>query len=437
MQNVVICGVGRVGLVTAACLSALGNRVACYDTDRQRLQTLQGGRTPFYEPKLGQLLVENRERGLLRYCADISDALFGCEIVFIAVPTPIGAAGEADLTCVRAAVREIARSASSPLVVVNKSTVPVETADLVGRLLNVRSGGGWSVASNPEFLREGSAVDDFLHPDRVVIGTADVRARVALETLYAPLNAPIICVDVRTAEMIKYAANSFLATKISFVNELANICEAVDADIDGVLAGIAADSRIGGAFLQPGLGFGGSCLPKDLSALAYSGRAHGIEPTLLESVLHVNRQRICRAVFAIEAEIGDVDGQAIALLGAAFKGGTDDVRESPAIALARVLLGKGALLRVSDPIAWQNVAAQLPGIACGPNAQEACTGAAAVIVATDWPEYANLDWGPIAARMHGRCVLDLRNVADGAAVAAAGLEYRGVGRRLAARMRVA
>ncbi len=303
--------------------------------------------------------------------------------------------------------------------------------------VNDRTGGGWSVASNPEFLREGTAVNDFLHPDRVVIGTSDVRARKALETLYAPLNAPIICVDVRTAEMIKYAANSFLATKISFANELANICEAVDADIDGVLAGIAADSRIGPSNLQPGLGFGGSCLPKDLSALAYLGRARGIEPTLLESVLHVNRQRVCRAIFALEAEIGDVDAQAIALLGGAFKGGTDDVRESPAIALARALRGKGALLRVSDPIAWENVAHELPGIFCGPNAQEACTGAAAVIVATDWPEYARLDWRSIAARMHGRCVLDLRNVVDSAAVRAAGLEYRGVGRAPKARTQVA
>jgi UDPglucose 6-dehydrogenase len=423
MQRVAVFGAGHVGLVTAACLASLGNDVQCYDTDRCRINDLQDGRLPFYEPGLEQLVRSGLHAKTLRFTPSCGEALDGRTIAFVAVGTPVGAAGEADLTYVRAAARDIARNARRPLIVVGKSTVPVETADLVARLLERHGTVRFSVASNPEFLREGTAVRDFLHPDRIVIGTCDDLARTALEELYAPLHAPLMFVDARTAEAIKYAANSFLATKISFANELANICAAVGADCTRVLEGIAADPRIGAHFLTPGLGFGGSCLPKDLSALAYLARTHGIEPLILQAVAAVNRGQICRAMTLLESLCGDLDGTRIALLGAAFKGGTDDVRESPAIALGRVLLAKGSRLVVSDPLALDNAGRELPGAELVAQAQDACENADAIVVAADWPEYRSLDWSLIAQRMPGRFVLDARRTVDAEAVRKAGLTF--------------
>jgi UDPglucose 6-dehydrogenase len=437
MKDVAVCGTGHVGLVTAACLASLGNDVRCYDKDGVKIAALQRGQSLFFEPQLDDVVAHGVASGRLQFFQSASEALTGCSIVFIAVGTPVGAAGEADLTCVRDAVREIARWAPEGTVVVNKSTVPVETADLVARLFSKLGRTGFSVASNPEFLREGSAVDDFMHPDRIVIGTSDERARRELQALYALLDAPVFCVDVRTAEMIKYAANSFLATKISFVNELANLCDAVGADIDDVVRGIAADPRIGAAFLTPGLGFGGSCLPKDVSALSYVARAHGIEALLLDAVLSVNRRQVCRAVFTLEAELGDLDGRSVALLGAAFKGGTDDVRESPAVSLAKLLAGKGARVTVSDPAALENASRELPAVARNASPVAACEGADAVVVATDWPAFRTLEWSAVAARMRGTFVLDCRNALDPQSVRAAGLDYRGLGRPHGVRERVA
>jgi UDPglucose 6-dehydrogenase len=404
-------------------LAHIGNDVTCYDADASRIEQLQRGGVPFFEPQLSEIVQSARSCGRLRFYASPSDALDDRDLVFIAVGTPVGTAGEADLTQVRDAARTIARCATRSLVVANKSTVPVETADFVSRLLDREGRVDFAVASNPEFLREGSAIHDFLHPDRIVIGTSDERARAVLSEVYATLDAPTVVVDVRTAEMIKYAANAFLAAKVSFANELANLCVAVGADYGGVLRGVALDPRIGGAFLNPGLGFGGSCLPKDVSALAYVARAHGLEPLLLDAVLNVNRQQICRAVFTLEAACGDLDGCRVAILGVAFKSGTDDVRESPALALARVLIAKGACVVLSDPMALGNAKHDVPAAACVLQPYDACAGASAVVVAADWPQYRELDWLRLAKTMRGNVVLDARHALDPRTVRAANLDY--------------
>lgn len=431
MYGIAIFGCGYVGLVSAACLARLGHTVSCYDTDFTKIHELQRGNVPFYEPGLAQLVAEQTAAGRLRFTANAQDALHNARVAFIAVGTPTGPTGEADLTYVRQAAREIATHASGNIIVVNKSTVPVETADLVERI--VRANGDpscrFSVASNPEFLREGNAVGDFLHPDRVVVGSSDPEAIAVLQEIYAPLGAPVHVVDVHTAEMIKYAANAFLATKISFINEIANLCAAVDADIDDVVTGIGADARIGRSYLEPGLGFGGSCLPKDVAALATVARQHAIEPTMLEATLNVNRRQVANAIRLIEDAIGDVCDRSIAVAGLAFKGGTDDVRESPALLLVEALLTRGAGVSVHDAFAQRRARARLRERVCYcATPYDACAGADALVVASDDRTYPQLDWERVARALAGRHVIDLRNRLDPKAVRAAGLQYRGVGR---------
>ncbi len=430
MHTVAVCGTGYVGLVTAACLARLGNNVVAYDTDLTKIAMLNAGELPFHEPTLDALVHRSVEEGTLRFVPSAADALAGREIVFIAVGTPVGPLGDADLTYVRQAAKEIATYASCDLLVVNKSTVPVETVDLVARLLE-RYGTGrrFMVASNPEFLREGSAVDDFMHPDRIVIGTDDSQAAAILKSVYAPIDAPVLVVKPHTAEMIKYAANAFLATKLSFVNELSNICEAVGADVDDVLAGIAYDRRIGKQYMQPGIGFGGSCLPKDVSALAHVARAHAIEPAMLDAVLDVNRRQIARAVTTIQARIGELDGSRGALLGLSFKPDTDDVRESPAIALARALATRGAALRVHDPAATASARRVLrDAVEYAATPYDAADGAQYVIVATPWNEYRSLDWRRVYESMNGANLFDMRNALDAGRLRGVGFSYYGVAR---------
>lgn len=432
MQNVAVFGCGYVGLVTAACLAHLQHRVCCYDTDATKIRLLQHGTVPFYEPGLQPLVVAGHAEERLSFTQNAQRALERADIAFIAVGTPTGPTGEADLTYVRQAAREIAACASGSVIVVNKSTVPVETADLVERLVNARRTPGtqFSVASNPEFLREGSAVTDFLHPDRVVIGSQDERAIRVLREMYAPLGAPIHVVDVHTAEMIKYAANAFLATKVSFVNEIANVCRAVDADVDGVVEGIGSDARIGRAYLQPGLGFGGSCLPKDVAALAHVARKHAIEPTMLEAALSVNRRQITHAVRLIEASLGDLVDAPVAVAGLAFKGGTDDIRESPAIVLTQALLTAGCSVAVHDAFAIPRVRRMLGDrVRYTSSVYELCSGARALVVANDDRAYTKIDWRRVAQQLKEPHVIDLRNRLNPAAVRRAGLHYSGVGRR--------
>ena len=432
MYNVAVFGCGYVGLVTAACLSYLRNSVRCYDTDATKIRALQQGEVPFHEPGLPSLLRAQQVEERLSFTHSAARALESADIVFIAVGTPTGPTGEADLTYVRQAAREIAACASGSLVIVNKSTVPVETADLVERILSSNAAPAlhFSVASNPEFLREGTAITDFLHPDRIVIGSQEERAIVMLRRLYEPLGAPVLVVDVHTAEMIKYAANAFLATKISFINEIANLCRAVQADIDGVVAGIGADARIGRTYLEPGLGFGGSCLPKDVAALAHVARRHAIEPTMLEATLGVNRRQVGAAVHLIEEAVGDLCDAPLAIAGLAFKGGTDDIRESPSLLLVEALLTAGCAIAVHDAYALGRVRAVLrERVRYCTSVYEACAGARALVIANDDRMYAKLDWARVARQLQSRTVIDLRNRVDPAALHRAGLNYAGVGRR--------
>ncbi len=431
MFGIAIFGCGYVGLVTGACLAKLGHDVTAYDTDTTKIRTLQYGEAPFHEPGLQQLIAQQCAEGRLHFTNDPFRALANARIAFIAVGTPTGPTGEADLTYVRQAAREIATCACGPTIVVNKSTVPVETADMVERIIkaNVDPMQRFSVASNPEFLREGSAIGDFMHPDRIVVGSSDEEAAAVLRELYAPLGAPIHVVDVHTAEMIKYAANAYLATKISFINEIANLCAAVDADIDGVVAGIGADARIGRSYLEPGLGFGGSCLPKDVSALADVARAHAIEPTMLEATLNVNRRQVAHALRLIEDCVGDLCDQPLAVAGLAFKGGTDDVRESPAVVLVESLVTRGADVCVHDTYAEKRARTLLRDrVRYAPSVYEACMTAKALVIASDDRAYAQLDWKRVANLLASANVIDLRNRVDGAAVRRAGLNYIGVGR---------
>jgi UDPglucose 6-dehydrogenase len=430
MSVVAVFGCGYVGLVTGVCLSKIGHAVRCYDTDLTKIRLLQQNKPPFYEPGLQPLLERLHKRGSLQFTSNVRTALEGAGVVFIAVGTPSGPTGEADLTYVRQAAHEIAANATGNLIVVNKSTVPVETADLVERIIaRERRSAEITVASNPEFLREGSAVGDFMHPDRIVIGCSNAGAARALSELYAPLGAPVQIVDVRTAEMIKYAANAFLAMKISFINEIANLCSAVNADIDGVVAGIGSDERIGRSYLKPGLGFGGSCLPKDVAALATLARAKAVEPTMLEAALNVNRRQVGNAVKCIEGAIGDVIDKPIAVAGLAFKGGTDDLRESPSMVLIEALLTRGAKIRVYDTRAMQAAKRVLrERVRYARSLYDAGAGASAFVIANDDPAFSSIDWGRIAQRMPDGAVVDLRNRADARKVRESGLYYCGVGR---------
>lgn len=431
MYGIAIFGCGYVGLVSGACLAHLGHNVTCYDSDFTKIHELRSGAVPFYEPGLSELMARETADGRLRFAATPAEALQNARVAFIAVGTPTGPTGEADLTYVRQAARDIAAHCNGSLIVVNKSTVPVETADLVERI--VRDNGDpacrFAVASNPEFLREGSAVGDFLHPDRIVIGSSDAEAIAILREIYEPLGAPIHVVDVHTAEMIKYAANAFLATKISFINEIANLCSSVDADIDGVIAGIGADARIGRTYLEPGLGFGGSCLPKDVAALAHVARRHAIEPTMLEATLNVNRRQVAEGIHIVEETLGDVCDQVLGVAGLAFKGGTDDLRESPSLLFVEALLTRGAAVRVHDAHALRKARGRLrERVHYARSPYEACIGARAIVIANDDRAYAKLDFRRVASALDGRHVIDLRNRLDPQAVRKAGLEYVGVGR---------
>lgn len=429
MYTIGVFGCGYVGLVTAACFSNLGYQVRAYDADLTKIRMLASGKVPFFEPGLEELVQREQQAGRLRFVDHPATAIAQADLAFIAVGTPTGPTGEADLTYVRQAARDIAAFADGPLIVVNKSTVPVETANMVERTVRSLSDNHrFCVASNPEFLREGSAIGDFLHPDRVVIGASDEQAITTLQRLYEPLGAPILVVDVRTAEMIKYTANAFLAMKISFINEIANLCGAVEANIDDVIAGIGSDARIGKAYLQPGLGFGGSCLPKDVAALASVARAHAIEPTMLEATLNVNRRQVVAALAVIEDVLGDLFEQPLALAGLSYKGGTDDVRESPAIVLTQALVTRGARVHVFDPVAEPRARTLLrDNVDFAEDLYEMCSRARALIIANDDRRFTTIDWDAVAST-GCRHIFDFRNRLDPALVAAAGLRYNGIGR---------
>jgi UDPglucose 6-dehydrogenase len=432
MKRICVIGTGYVGLVTGACFAELGNAVHCVDIDEQKVKSLRNGVVPFYEPGLNELVQRNSSQGRLAFTTSLAEGMADAQFVFIAVGTPPKHDGEADLRYVREAAEQIADNVHRDVIVINKSTVPVETGDLVDAIIRERCTKAFnvSVASNPEFLREGCAIGDFMHPDRVVIGVHDDSSAKQLCELYAPLDAEIIVTDVRTAEMVKYTANAFLATKISFTNEIANICQAVGADIKDVVRGAGADRRIGTAFMNAGLGFGGSCFPKDVQALQHIARNRGVEPRMLHATLAVNAGQVEVVVQGLESAFGSLQGKKVAVLGLAFKSDTDDIRESRSIALIQQLLRKGAVITAHDPVARDNAEKELGDrIAYAQSVYAAASGADAVIIATEWTEYKQLDLVELRAAMSGNVLFDARNLYDFEKAHDAGLRYFGIGRR--------
>ena len=430
MKDIAVVGVGYVGLVTGACFSDLGNRVVALDIDAGRIAGLKRGEMPIYEPGLQELVERNVRSGRLTFTTSYEQALRTADFVFIAVGTPSGVDGEADLQHVRAVAESIARTMDHPMVIINKSTVPVGTGDWVADILRATQPKPvpFAVVSCPEFLREGSAIQDFMNPARTVLGSLDAEAAEKVAQLHLPLRAPIMITDLRTAEMIKYASNAFLATKISFINEIANICEALGADVKEVASGMGYDPRIGRAFLEAGLGYGGSCFPKDVKALAYMAAEKGRHPQLLQAVMDINADSRRRILERAQELLGSLRGKTVGLLGLTFKPNTDDLREAPALEIAQSLLAEGASVRAYDPVGMPHAAAMVPGLHMTPDAYELAQGCDAVIVCTEWNEFKNLDLQRLHDRMRQPFVIDGRNIYDPEEMASYGFHYRGVGR---------
>lgn len=425
-----VIGAGYVGLTTAACLADLGNDVVVVDINREKIAQLKAHRIPFYEPGLKELVERNARAGRLAFTTAYEDAIPGAEYAIIAVSTPEGEGGEADLSFVESAANSIADCMDGPLVVVNKSTVPPLTGDMVSKVLRSRNGTHpAAVVSNPEFLREGSAIQDFMHPDRVVIGSHDADAARKVARLYAPLEAPILITpNIYTAEMVKYASNAFLAARISFINEIALICERVDADAKLVAEGMGLDKRIGPSFLEAGIGYGGSCFPKDVKALAALAERFDYHPELLHAVMDINRDQRMLVIDKLRDCLEELPGQVIGLLGLAFKPNTDDLREAPSLDIAKVLLAAGAHVRGYDPAAMERARAILPDVEYTADAYELAAGADALVVVTEWNEFRHLDLGRIKETMRTPVVVDGRNIYDPSLMRGLGFTYRGIGR---------
>ncbi|MBV9802130.1 MAG: UDP-glucose/GDP-mannose dehydrogenase family protein [Solirubrobacterales bacterium] len=423
-EPIAVIGTGYVGLVTAAGFAELGSEVWCVDIDAGKIAQLERGEIPIYEPGLAECVARNRER--LRFSTELAPALEHARLLFVAVGTPPTYSGDADLGAVHAVVDAMPRSDRHALVM--KSTVPVGTGAAIRRSFVERGKPDFAYVSCPEFLKEGSALEDFLHPDRVVVGDAGDWAGDAVIELYAPLDAPLVRTDIASAEMIKLAANAFLATKISFINEIANVCEETGADVLEVARGMGLDRRIGGHFLKPGIGFGGSCFPKDVSALKQLAGNSGYHFQLLTAVIEVNELQKRRVMGKLQKHLGSLVGKTVALLGLAFKANTDDMREASSLVLSARLQADGARVRAFDPIAESEARKLMGGVEFADDALGAVSGADAVVIVTEWPEFAELDWSEVAERMPGRLVIDGRNFVDPATVRAAGFVYEGIGR---------
>jgi UDPglucose 6-dehydrogenase len=426
--NIGVIGAGYVGLVTSACLAELGHTVTCVEIDRDRLARLERGEMPIHEPGLDRLVERNRQAGRLAFSRDHSAALKDVEFAFVSVNTPPSADGQADVSFVFAAVRSILDHAGADVTVVTKSTVPVGTGDAIADLAASAGRRDVNVVSNPEFLREGSAVDDFMAPDRIVVGAEHEDTAEAVTRLFANLDAPVVMTDRRSAELAKYAANAFLATRISFINEVATLCEAVGADVGEVARIVGSDRRIGPSFLQAGLGWGGSCFPNDVRALAATAADVGCRSSILPAVFDVNARQRERAVQQLLAMVDTIPDTTVAVLGLAFKPNTDDIREAPALEIIGQLLEAGIRVRAHDPIAMDNARRVLPNIEWCMDAYDAAKGSDAVLLATEWREYLDLDWRLMRDLMPGRVVLDGRNVLDGGALASLGFTYLSIGR---------
>jgi UDPglucose 6-dehydrogenase len=430
MKNITVIGVGYVGLVTGVCLADLGNRVVCLDIDEKKIENLKQSKLPIYEPGLEDLVERNIKAGRLLFTTSYEEALADAEFAFIAVGTPEGVDGEADLRYVRMAAKSIAEVMDHPMIIVNKATVPVGTGDWVADLIRQYRNGDieFSVVSNPEFLREGSAISDFLDPDRVVLGSLNRDAAERVAQLYLPLRTTIMITDLRTAEMIKYASNAFLATRISFINEIANICEALGADVKEVATGMGYDQRIGHGYLDAGVGYGGSCFPKDVKALTYMAEIKGRHPQLLRAVMDINDDQRRQVVRKLEQALDDLRGKTIGLLGLAFKPNTDDMREAPAAYIARLLKSAGAEVRGYDPVAMEVATRMLPELELADSAYDLAEDCDALVVVTDWNEFKNLDLARIRDLMTGDVIIDGRNIYEPEQMNALGFYYRGIGR---------
>ncbi|HOS79023.1 MAG TPA: UDP-glucose/GDP-mannose dehydrogenase family protein [Anaerolineae bacterium] len=431
MKNIAVIGVGYVGLVSGACFADLGNRVICLDINTERIANLKQNILPIYEPGLEELVERNVKAGRLSFTTSYAEAIQEAEFVFIAVGTPSDVDGQADLRYVRMATESIADVMDHPLIIVNKSTVPVGTGDWVAEIIRNRRPDApeFAVVSCPEFLREGSAISDFMNPDRTVLGSTNKDAAAKVAQLHLPLRSAIMITDLRTAEMIKYASNAFLATKISFINEIANICEALGADVKEVAAGMGLDKRIGRFFLDAGIGWGGSCFPKDVKALAYMAETEGRHPHLLHAVMDINadqRQAPVRKLREIFPE--DLKGKVVGLLGLAFKPNTDDMRDAPSIDIVHSLLRAGARVRAYDPVAMPGASALLPDVEMMPDPYTLAEGADALILVTEWNEFKHLDLARIKTVLCAPVFIDGRNIYDPQTMAALGFIYRGIGR---------
>jgi UDPglucose 6-dehydrogenase len=431
-MRIAMIGTGYVGLVSGACFADFGHKVCCVDKDSAKIDGINAGQMPIWEPGLEALVKSNVEHGRLTFTTDVTEAVKAAEAVFIAVGTPARRGdGHADLTFVFEAVRELAKVIRPGTVVVTKSTVPVGTGDKIEAILREEGVNEVSVASNPEFLREGAAIADFKHPDRIVVGAEDNHAQEVLREIYRPLflnRAPILITGRRTAELTKYAANAFLAVKISFINEIADLCEAVDADVQDVARGIGLDNRIGAKFLHAGPGYGGSCFPKDTLALLQTADAAGVDQRIVRTTVSVNDDRKAHMVERVGRALGSLSGKRVGVLGLAFKPNTDDMREAPSIPLIQGLIERGASVAAYDPVARHQAEQVLKGVEFAADAYAAAGGADALVIVTEWDEFRALDLEKLAESMRGKVLIDLRNVYDREEAERAGLAYQGVGR---------
>lgn len=432
-MHIAVIGTGYVGLVTGACFAEFGNMVTCVDKDSDKIESLEAGRVPIYEPGLGSLVAKNTREGRLRFTTDLADAVAKSLVVFAAVGTPASGDGSADMSQIEAVSHEIARSLNGYKVIVTKSTVPVGAAGYIKRIIeeNKATPSKFSVAANPEFLREGAAINDFLRPDRVVIGCQDEAAVEILKDLYRPLyliETPFVITSPESAEMIKYASNAFLATKISFINEIANLCDALGADVHDVVKGVGMDGRIGSKFLHPGPGFGGSCFPKDAKALVALARQAGLDARIVSTVLEVNEQQKASCLKRITRVLPQLKGKSVAVLGLSFKPDTDDMRDAPSIKVIEDLLEAGALVRAYDPAAMPVARGLFPSITYCEDEYEAARGSHALVVVTEWNQFRSLDFERLKAEMLEPNIVDLRNVYEPEAARAAGFKYVSVGR---------
>jgi len=430
MNNVCIIGSGHVGLVTGACLAELGNKVICVDNNAQEIEGLKEGKIPFYEPGLEELVHRNANNGRLSFTTSIEEGVKASEIIFISVGTPPKPDGTLDMTLFEAVSQEISQTIDNYKVVIEKSTVPVKTGEWISKKLELNSNRGvdFDVVSNPEFLREGSALNDFMNPDRIVIGTASERAIKIMTELYRPLNAPIIITDIETAELIKHASNCFLALKISFINAVATICEKVGADVVKVAEGMGHDRRIGHAFLNAGVGYGGSCFPKDLAAFIKIAEDAGYDFQLLKAVRKINDFQQQQIIDKARSQLHGLTGKIIGILGISFKPHTDDIREAPAIHIVEKLQEAGAMVKVYDPQAMGKAMEVLTDVEYCQNPYEAAAGCDALIIITEWDEFKNIDLKRIKLLLRQPIIIDGRNIYDPQEMRKLGITYCGTGR---------